>query len=83
MGGLLILRDFDISNITKRQSEDLRREFTRLEILKWKTMADYGTVSETTLAKVELQRLTGKGSKRKESDGGREEKRTKKSRIAS
>ena len=40
--GLLILRSFERKHITKRRSEELRKEFSRLMYLKWKTVADNG-----------------------------------------
>ena len=38
LDGLLVLRDFDRKQLTKRHSEDLRIEFKRLEYLKWRTI---------------------------------------------
>ena len=35
LGRLIVLRDFDAKQISKRQSGDLRKEFARLTLLKW------------------------------------------------
>ena len=43
LGSLTVLRDFDKRQITQRRSEDLRTEFARLLLLKWKTIANYGS----------------------------------------
>ena len=55
LDGLIVLRDFDTKQITKRQSEDMRREFARLTLLKWQTIVWYGTEGEVVEAKAELE----------------------------
>jgi len=37
LNGLVVLRNFDMRNITKQPSEDSRKEFSRLTRLKWET----------------------------------------------
>ena len=53
----MILRDFDHKQITKRRSEELRTEFKRLEILKWKTVVSYGDGEELVAAERMLSGL--------------------------
>jgi len=43
----MVLREFDLSTITKRHSKDLRKEFSRLEILGRQTSAKFRLVGET------------------------------------
>ena len=72
LDGLLILRDFDKSKITKRVSEDLRREFARLKLLGLGTIVKYGSEREVLRAKKEMEDLQGKvgrGEKRKSIGG--------------
>jgi hypothetical protein len=59
LDGLLILRDFDFSRIKKRQSEDLRKEFARLEILRLRTIVEYGKGVEVTKAEIQIRMLQG------------------------
>ena len=44
LDGLVVLCDFDARQITKRWSEDLilRKEFSRLTLLKWQTIMNHG-----------------------------------------
>ena len=73
LDGLLVLRDFDRKQITKRRSEELRVEFRRLEILKWKTIAEYGDPDEVRGAGEvvkELQGLSSTKAKKRKTDGG-------------
>ena len=42
----MILRDFNIKQVTKRRSEDLRNEFSRLNNLKWQTIKAYENADE-------------------------------------
>ena len=42
LDGLIVPSDFDAKKISKRRSEDLMKEFTRLAPLKWQTIAHYG-----------------------------------------
>jgi hypothetical protein len=60
LDGLLILRGFDKRQITKRQSEDLRREFSQLELLKWKTIEIHGEDNEIEKAKGKVAERKGK-----------------------
>lgn len=53
--GLVVLRDFDSGKITKRRSEELRREFNRLDLLHWETMVEWGTADEVERARRELK----------------------------
>jgi len=66
--GSLVLHDFDARQITKRRSEDLRKE-----LQKWLTTAKYGNGSERGEAERKIKELTGrdtpKGVKRKASKG--------------
>lgn len=73
--GLMVLRDFDIQQIKKRRSEDLRKEFLRLTCLKWQTIATYGTGEEIGDAKKRVACLRNKGdggttAMKRKSDGG-------------
>ena len=49
--GLFVLRSFDIKQISKRQSEDLRKEFSHLAYLKWQAVSRYGSRDEIEKAK--------------------------------
>ena len=72
LNGLLVLRDFDRKQITKRRSEELRIEFKRLEILKWKAIAKYGDPDEVRDAGEvlkELQGLSSTKTKKRKFDG--------------
>ena len=77
--GLIILRNFEFKKITCRQSEDLRREGERLELLRLQTIVKYGAVEEVKRAKDEIHRLkvgeSMRGRKRKmDEDKGRRKK---------
>ena len=52
--GLLILRDFKFDQITKRHSEDLRKEFSRLDNLRLRTIVKYGNNDEIIVAQEAL-----------------------------
>ena len=79
LGGLAVLRDFDKQQITKRRSEDLRAEFARLMLLKWKTIVNYGTEIEVEEAKHKLQGLR-RDTKRKAGGEG-EHRKAKRQRV--
>jgi len=68
------LRGFDARQIAKRRSEDLRKEFSRIMILKWETTAKYGTGIEVEEAERKIKELKNgdklKSIKRK-LDGGK------------
>ncbi|PPQ86519.1 hypothetical protein CVT26_008820 [Gymnopilus dilepis] len=53
--GLLILRPFDTKKIKCRQSEDVRKEMTRLETLRWQTIAEIGSLAEKRTARKMLK----------------------------
>ena len=61
-------RGFDAKQICKRRSEDLRKEFTRLALLKWETVAHYDEGAEAEIAKAVLaeqgRKALAGGSKR-------------------
>ena len=64
MEGLIILREFDPSQISERCSEDLRKEYKRLECLILKTIIKYAAeVGHRT--KTLLASLTGNNETRK------------------
>ena len=63
--GLIILRDFDFNQITKRRSEDLRKEFSRLECLRLQTVIKHGSYDEGCEARVLLGNLKGSNSAKK------------------
>ena len=44
--GLVILRDFDYGKVTRRHSEDLRKELKRLECLRLQTIVKIGSDSK-------------------------------------
>ena len=62
LDGLVVLRDFDAHQITKRRSEDLilRKEFSRLTLLKWQTIVNHGCGAEIGEVKLMVREL-GKG----------------------
>ena len=76
--GLMVLRGFDAKQITKRRSEDLRKEFSRLMYLKWQTIIKYGSGDEVRDAKRKVDMLRGRsegnGTNRKVSAGGTKRK---------
>ena len=64
MEGLIIPREFDFSEISKRHSEDLQKEYKRLGCLKLKTIIKYAAeVGHRT--KTLLASLTGNNETRK------------------
>ena len=81
LDGLAVLRDFNDRQITKRRSEELRIEFTRLLKLKWMTTAKYGNSDEIEGARQVLDGMrkgSGVGVKRKfngKSDGKKRPRR--------
>jgi len=60
--GLFVLRVFNFDQITKRRSEDLQKEFSRLEGLKLSTIVKYDSGAEAKDTKRLLVELRGKGS---------------------
>lgn len=73
LSGLVVLRDFDPGQITKRRSEDLRKEFARLEELKLRTIVRYGQGSRDI--EVQETRVGGVSSKRKRTGEGDESRK--------
>ena len=71
LDGLIVLRDFDPRQITKRRSEESRNEFSRLMRLKWETILKCGNAEELEEARCKLSDLGAKGKKRK-ADSGKE-----------
>ena len=66
VGCLAILWNFDKWQITKRRSEELRSEFTRLMLLKWQTRVICGKDFEEAKEKIrELGQVPDRGTKRK------------------
>ena len=63
--GLIILREFDFNQITKRYSEDLRKEFSRLECLRLQTVIKHGLYDEGCEARVLLGNLKGSDGAKK------------------
>ena len=59
LDGLVVLRDFDARQITKRRSEDLRKEFRRLTLLKRQTVVDHGYGVEIEEAKQIMRESRG------------------------
>jgi len=62
LNGLLVLRDFDARAITKRRSEDLRKELNRIMLQKWLTTAKYRNNSEIREAERMIEVLRGRGT---------------------
>jgi hypothetical protein len=56
LDGLRILRPFNIAKIQCHQSEDSRREFRRLELLRLLTIVEFGTTSERAEAQEALSK---------------------------
>ena len=63
--GLIVLREFEFSQISKRRSEDLRKEFARLELLKLKTIIKYASGEERHATKALLANVAGNNNGRK------------------
>ena len=60
LGGSVVLHDFESKQIAKRRSEELREEFDRLVLLKWQTVARYGTGDEIEEARRNIDALQTK-----------------------
>ena len=79
--GLIIPHDFEFNQITKRPSEDLHEEFSRLESARLQTIIKYGSSDEIQGTKNLLRQLKGNGTANKRkgtiNGGGRERKKTK------
>ena len=61
---LMVLHKFDFKQITKHHSEDLRKEFACLLVLKWKTVMIHGDSSDCVEVKQVLTVLEETGLKR-------------------
>ena len=81
MEGLIILREFDFSQISKRRSEDLRKEYKRLECLKLKTIikhaAEVGHRAKTLLASL----MGNNETRKRKRDAGDDSPRPKRARA--
>ena len=68
---MIVLRDFDAERVSKRRSEDPRKEFARLALLKWLTIARYGIGAEVEATKAVLaehgQKVAERGTKQQSS----------------
>ena len=62
LNGVVVLRDFESRQISKRRSEESRKEFSRLASLKWQTIARYGNDMERKEAKENLMKLQGRAT---------------------
>lgn len=60
LSGLMVLWDFSKQKISCRQSQDTRDEMKRLEVLRLKTVLEYGSTEEINEARVSLQLLRKK-----------------------
>jgi hypothetical protein len=79
--GLIVLRDFDFSQMTKRRSEDPRKEFSRLECLRLQTVIEHGSDDEQREAKGLLNDLKdGSTSKKRKWVAGEGRAQAKKAR---
>ena len=79
MVGLVALRNFEFGQITKRRSEDLRKEFSRLESLRLRTIIKYGSEDQVNEAKRSLNDLQpGSKAKKRKGTGGEDTVPTKK-----
>ena len=59
LDGLIVLHDFDAKQISKWWSEDLRKEFPCLALLKWETIACYGAGADVKAIKAVLAVVRG------------------------
>jgi len=80
--GLFVLRDFSFDQITKRRSEDLRKEFSRLEVLRLNTIIKYGAGEEVIEGRQLLNNLKGSDNSKKRKHAGTEDNsRVKKAKV--
>ena len=66
----MVLRGFEAQQIKKRRPEELRKEFSRLLHLKWKTVARYGKGPEVEEAKGRVEEGTEIKTKITKQKGG-------------
>ena len=69
LDGLIVLCDFDAKKISKWRSEDLRKEFPCLALLKWETIARYGARADVEATKAVLAAVRGTKRKLNGNDG--------------
>jgi len=69
--GLMVLRELDLNVIAKRRSEDLRKEFSRLEELKRRITMQIG-LRDRTIDAMDHNRMRGK--RLVEEDNGRQKR---------
>ena len=81
--GLVILRDFEFGQITKRRSEDLRKEMSRIECLRLQTIAKYGLEIERREARMLLDGLKNNCGARKRKGTGDDIGQSKRCRVGS
>ena len=81
MEGLIVLCNFEFGQIAKRRSEDLRKEFSRLESLRLQTIIKYRSEDQVSGAKCSLNDLQpGSKAKKRKGTEGEDTLPTKKSR---
>jgi len=81
--GLIVLRDFESGKIMRRHSEDLRKEFKRLECLRLQTVMKIGSESERHDAKQMLAAMQTSGeAKKRKALADESGERPKKTRLA-
>jgi len=57
LSSLMVLRNFDVRQITKHYSEELRKEFSRFTNLKWRTCGEGAEVEEVKRKSARLAEL--------------------------
>ena len=50
LGGLMVMRPFPFSKVRCRRSQEARNKFARLDLLRWQTIATFGTPEEQLTA---------------------------------
>ena len=81
--GVVILRDFDYGKVTRRHSEDLRKELKRLECLRLQTIVKIGSEDDRHEAKRMLTAMQSGGtSKKRVRSAGEGDEHTKRTRLA-
>ena len=82
INSLIILRDFDFGQVTKRRSEDLRKESARLEDLRLRTIVhvkywseDKARHAESLLGSRKINNVVRKRKRAPDDDVGRQKKR--------
>ena len=62
LDGVVVLCDFESRQISKRRSEELRKEFSRLASPRWQTIERYGDDKERKEVKEKLMEMRGKAT---------------------